>query len=89
MDESTKIITGNLKPSPGCKDKTIAEKQVIPSTYRFTKYTQIMCQKDSYGWGLDKVMDYGELVCKACEGEYEGNEKYSCYMKDVKVQCTI
>lgn len=85
----TKTITGDLKPTAGCKDKAVAEKQTAPGTYRFKKYTTILCNKIAYGWGKDKVIDNGEMVCDACEGEYEGKEKYRCYMKDVKVQCKI
>ena len=85
----TKVITGDLKPTAGCKDKAKAEKQTIPGSYRFKKYTTILCNNIAYGWGKDKVLENGELVCEACEGDYEGKEKYRCYMKDVKVQCKI
>jgi len=85
----TKTITGDLKPTAGCKDKAKAEKQTIPGSYRFKKYTTLLCNEIAYGWGKDKVLDNGELVCDACEGDYEGMEKYRCYMKDVKIQCKI
>ena len=85
----TKTITGDLKPTAGCKDKAKAEKQTAPGSYRFKKYTTILCNDIAYGWGRDKVLDNGELVCDACEGDYEGKEKYRCYMKDVKVQCKM
>lgn len=88
-DWQKQIVTGDLKATAGCKDKDKAAKQTIPGSYRFRKYTKIMCQNIAYGWGRDKVMDEGELVCDACDGEYEGKEKYRCYMKDVKVQCKI
>ncbi|GFO72486.1 hypothetical protein BJAS_P2767 [Bathymodiolus japonicus methanotrophic gill symbiont] len=84
-----KTVTGDIKATAGCKDKAKAEKQTIPGSYRFKKYTKIMCQNIAYGWGRDKVLDDGELVCEACEGEYEGKEKYRCYMANVKVQCKI
>lgn len=79
-------ITGDLKPTAGCKDKAKAEKQAS-SGYRFKKYTTIMCQTKGYGWGLEEVIDKGELVCEACEGDYEGAEKYRCYMKNVTAKC--
>ena len=31
--------------------------------------------------------DNGTVVCEACEGEYEGEEKYRCHVKDVVVLC--
>lgn len=79
-------ITGDLKPTAGCKVKEKAAKQAS-SGYRFKKYSTIMCQSKGYGWGLEEVTDKGELVCEACEGDYEGAEKYRCYMKDVKAKC--
>jgi len=81
-------VTGDLKPTAGCKDKAKAEKQASTG-YRFNKYTTKLCNQIAYGWGKDKVLDQGELVCEACEGEYEGTEKYRCYMKDVTVQCKM
>jgi len=88
-DWEMKTITGDLKPTAGCKDKEKAEKQTIPGSYRFKKYTTKMCNSIAYGWGKSKVIDNGVLTCEACEGDYEGKEKYRCYMKDVKVECKI
>lgn len=85
----TKNITGDLKPTAGCKDKAKAEKQTIPGSYRFKKYTTKLCNNIGYGWGKGKVVDNGVLTCEACEGDYEGKEKYRCYMKDVIVECKI
>lgn len=85
----TKTITGDLKPTAGCKDKAKAQKQTAPGSYRFKKYSTILCNEIAYGWGKDKVLENGEMVCEPCEGSYEGKEKYRCYMKDVKVQCKI
>lgn len=82
-------VTGDLKPTAGCKDKAVAEKQTAPGSYRFKKYTTILCNNIAYGWGKSKVVGNGELVCEACEGDYEGKEKYRCYMKDVTVECKI
>ena len=81
-----KTITGNLKPTPGCKDKDKAAKKAS-SGLRFKKYTKLLCTQMAYGWGISKVEDKGELVCEACEGEYEDEEKYRCHMKDVVVEC--
>ncbi|MDF1584511.1 MAG: hypothetical protein RQ733_08890 [Methyloprofundus sp.] len=81
-------VTGNLKPTAGCKDKAKAEKQASTG-YRFEKYTTELCNAKGYGWGKSKVVDKGELVCEACEGEYEGAEKYRCYMKNVDVECKM
>ncbi len=85
----TENITGDLKPTAGCKDRAKAEKQTAPGSYRFNKYTTELCNSKGYGWGKMKVEDNGKMVCEACEGEYEGMEKYRCYMKDVTVQCKI
>lgn len=78
--------TGNLKQTAGCKDKAYASKKASTG-HRFKKYSKLLCSTKGFGWAIDKVLDRGELVCEACEGEYEGDEKYRCYMKDVKVQC--
>ncbi len=83
-----KNVTDDLKPTAGCKDKAKAEKKASTG-YRFNKYTTEICNKIGYGWGKAEVIDKGELVCEACEGEYEGKEKYRCYMKDVTVKCQI
>jgi len=85
----TKNITGDLKATAGCKDKAKAEKKTVPGSYRFDKYTTLLCNEIGYGWGKSKVVDNGELVCEACEGDYEGKEKYRCFMKDVVVECKI
>ena len=84
-----KNVTGDLKPSAGCKDKAVAEKKTIPGSYRFKKYTTELCNSIAYGWGKSKVIDNGVLTCEACEGDYEGKEKYRCYMKDVTVECKM
>lgn len=81
--ESTK---GDLKPTPGCKDKEVAAKKAS-SGYRFKKHATVLCNGKGYGWGLAEVIDKGSLVCEPCEGEYEDEEKYRCYMKDVVVKC--
>lgn len=88
-DWDLKSLTGDLKPTAGCKNKEIAEKKTIPGSYRFNKYTTEMCNAIGYGWGKSKVVNNGELTCEACEGDYEGKEKYRCYMKDVTVECKI
>lgn len=80
-------VTGDLKPTPGCKDRAKAEEQAA-SGYRFKKYAKLLCNTKSYGWAIEEVVDKGEVVCEECEGgEYEGAEKYRCYMKDVVVKC--
>ncbi|NOQ14884.1 MAG: hypothetical protein GQ583_10475 [Methyloprofundus sp.] len=88
-DWDMRNVIEDLKPTAGCKDKAKAEKQTIPGSYRFNKYTTQVCNNIGYGWGKNKVVDNGELVCEACEGDYEGKEKYRCYMKDVTVECKI
>ncbi len=82
-------VTGDLKPTAGCKDKDKAEKQTIPGSYRFKKYTTKLCNSIGYGWGKSRVVSNGELTCEACAGDYEGKEKYRCFMKDVTVECKI
>ncbi len=85
-----KTVTGNLKPTAGCKDKKKAEKQASTG-HRFEKYTKLLCTQLSYGWSRDKVEHPGELTCEQCEEEYEGEfkgaEKYRCYMKAAVVKC--
>jgi len=81
-------VTGDLKPTAGCKDRAKAEKKASTG-YRYNKYTTELCNAKGYGWGKDKVLEPGELICEACEGEYDGMEKYRCYMKDVTVQCRM
>lgn len=87
VDEWTyKTITGDLKPTPGCKAKEKASKQASTG-HRFKKYTKLLCNNISYGWAYEEVIDRGEVVCEPCEGDYEGTEKYRCNMKDVVVKC--
>ena len=81
-----KTITGSLKPTAGCKDKEKASKQASTG-YRFEKYSTLLCTQMAYGWSKEAVEHEGELVCEACEGGFEGAEKYRCYMKDVVVKC--
>jgi len=81
-----KTISGDLKPTAGCKDKAKAEKSASTG-YRFHKYTTELCNQEGYGWGKEKVIDKGTLVCDACEGDYEGMEKYRCFMENVKIEC--
>jgi len=79
-------ITGDLKQTPGCKDKAYASKKAL-SEKRFKKYAKLLCGSKGYGWAIDKVTDKGTLVCEACEGEYEGEEKYRCHVENVVVLC--
>ena len=79
-------IKGDLKPTPGCKDKE-ASKIKASTGRRFKKYTKLLCGSKGYGWGIDKVIDKGTVICEACEGEYEGEEKYRCHVEDVEVLC--
>jgi len=79
-------MTGDLKPTPGCKDKE-ASKIKASTGKRFKKYTKLLCGTKGYGWAIDKVTDKGTVVCEACEGEYEGEEKYRCHVQDVVVLC--
>ncbi len=85
----TENVTGDLKPSAGCKDKAKAEKSSRPGGYRFGKYTTELCNAKGYGWGKSKVIDNGTMVCEACEGDYEGKEKYRCFMQNVTVECKM
>ncbi|WP_349432402.1 hypothetical protein Q9L42_006780 [Methylomarinum sp. Ch1-1] len=84
-------VTGNLKPSPGCKPKEEAMEKVMkkPDSYqgysRFDKYSKLLCEEEGYGWTKDSIVDEGEVVCDECGGGYEG--KYRCHMKEVKVRC--
>lgn len=79
-------ITGNLKQTPGCKDKEASIKKASTGR-RFKKYAKLLCGSKGYGWAIDQVTDNGTVVCEACEGEYEGEEKYRCHVEDVVVRC--
>ena len=82
------VITGDLKPTPGCKNKEEASKQASTG-YRFKKYTKMLCQHIGYGWGLAEVKDKGEVVCEPCEGEAESIDNYRCYVKNVTLKCGL
>ena len=84
----TKIIKGNMKPTPGCKNKEVASKQASTG-YRFKKYSKVMCQQIAYGWTLVEVMDKGEVVCEPCEGEEDSEDNFRCYVKNVSLKCGI
>jgi len=80
-----KVITGDTKDTPGCKDKAKAE-ALAGGEYRFNKYTRILCQAMGYGWGRDEVLDKGKIVCDECEGDYYKG-KYSCHVANIKLKC--
>jgi hypothetical protein len=84
----TKVVTGNMRVTPGCKNKEVAAKQASTG-YRFKKHSKVMCQQIAYGWSLVEVQDRGEVVCEPCEGEEASDDKYRCYMKNVKLLCGI
>ena len=83
-----KTITGDLRPTPGCKKKDYAEKKASIG-YRFDTQTSELCNKISYGWTKVEVLEKGEMSCEACGGKYEGKDKYRCTVKNVKVKCKI
>jgi len=83
-----KTITGDLRPTPGCKKKAYAEKKASTG-YRFDTQTSELCNNISYGWTKVEVLDNGEMSCNACGGKYEGKDKYRCTVKNVKVKCKI
>lgn len=83
-----KIITGNLKPTPGCKNKKKAVKQAATG-YRFKKYSKVLCQQIGYGWGLAEVKDRGEVVCEPCDGKVKNIDNYQCYVKNVTLKCGL
>lgn len=81
------VIKGDLTDSPGCKDRAKAEKKVRPGSYRFKNDAKFLCNSKGYGWSLVGIENEGELECNACEGDYEGAEKYRCRMKNVTIKC--
>lgn len=81
-----KVIKGNLKPTAGCKNKELAAKQASTG-YRFDKYTKLLCTSIAYGWSRKEVLDRGKLICESCEGDFNGEEKFRCYMEKVTVKC--
>jgi hypothetical protein len=86
-----KEVTGDLKPSPGCKPKEVAIEKVKkkPDSYkgysRFKKYSSLLCEEEGYGWGLAEVVDEGDIKCDECGGDYKG--KYRCQAVNVTVKC--
>ncbi len=80
-------ITGDLKDSAGCKNKEYAMKKVKPGSYRFKNDARFLCNNIAFGWSFVEVEDEGKMVCEACEGEYEGAEKYRCRMTNVTLKC--
>ncbi len=92
VDEWTyKNVTGDMKPGPGCVDKEKAIAKVVkkPDSYkgysRFKKYARLLCEEQGYGWGLESVINEGEVECTECGGDYAG--KYRCQVKNVTVKC--
>jgi hypothetical protein len=83
------VISGNLKPTPGCKNKQKAAKQATTG-YRFKKQTKVLCQQIGYGWNFSAVEDSGELVCEPCDGKPESStENYQCYVKNITLKCRL
>lgn len=82
-----KSITGDLKPSAGCKGKEYSMKKVQPGSYRFKNDARFLCNNIGFGWSFVEVENEGKMVCDACEGEYEGEEKYRCSMRNVTLKC--
>lgn len=83
-----KIISGDLKPTPGCKNKKKASTQASTG-YRFKKLSKVLCQQIGYGWRLDTVEDKGEVVCEPCENEDASTATYRCYVKNVTLKCGL
>ncbi len=83
-----KVITGDLMPTPGCKNKQKASKQAS-SEYRFTKSAKLLCQHIGYGWGLGEVEDRGVVTCEACEEKNKSIEGYRCFVKNVTLKCRL
>ncbi len=86
-DWEYKTITSTLKATPGCKSKESAAKQASTGL-RFKKYAKLACNNMGLGWGYDRALEKGKLVCEACEEEDEGVDPgYSCHMEDVVIKC--
>jgi len=85
-----KVITGDLKPTPGCKTKKEASTKAS-TAYRFNKFAKVLCQQIGYGWGLAEVEDRGEVVCEPCnsKGKVESIKNYRCYVKNVTLKCGL
>jgi hypothetical protein len=83
-----KVITENLQPTPGCKNKKEAAKQASTG-YRFKKHSKVLCQQIGYGWRLTEVKNRGEIVCEPCEDKVESIENYRCYVKNVTLKCGL
>ena len=83
-----KVITEDLQPTPGCKNKKAAAKQASTG-YRFKKQSKVLCQHIGYGWRLVEVQSRGEVVCEPCENKVESKENYQCYVKNVTLKCGL
>ena len=82
------VITGDLQPTPKCKNKKEASKQASTG-YRFKKHSKVLCQHLGYGWRLAEIEDRGEVVCEPCEDNIESKNKYRCYVKNVTLKCGL
>ena len=83
-----KVITENMMPTLGCKNKEEASKQASTG-YRFNKFAKVLCQHIGYGWGFMEVEDRGEIVCEPCEGKVESKDNFQCYVKNVTLKCRL
>lgn len=83
-----KVITGNMKLTPGCKSKEEASKRASTG-YRFKKFSKVLCQEIGYGWRIEEVEDRGEVVCQPCKDKIDKKEGYQCYVKNVTLKCGL
>jgi hypothetical protein len=83
-----KVISGDMRSTPGCKTKQEASKQASTG-YRFKKFAKVMCQSIGYGWGFAEVEEKGEVVCEPCTDKKESNKKFQCFVKDVTLKCVL
>ena len=70
-------------PSAKCELPSDAE-TAAKRPYKLKKYSKKFCQTQGYGWGLEDVINTGEIACNECV-DNKGLQK--CRLKDVVVKC--
>lgn len=76
-------LMANTVPSAKCESPVNAEKSA-GRQYKIKKYSKKFCQTQGYGWGLEEIMNNGNLACNECS-DRKGLQK--CYLEDVTVKC--
>ena len=76
-------LMANTLPSVKCEFQEKAD-ITARKPYKMKRYSKKFCQTQGYGWGLEKIINNGEIFCNECR-ENKGLQK--CHLKDVIVKC--